>query len=86
MKIKVIATPGHTAGGACYLAEDCLFTGDTLFRGTVGRSDLPTSSPTALEASVKKLYALEGDYVVCAGHGEDSTLDTERKHNGVIRA
>ena len=86
MKIKVIATPGHTAGGACYLVEDCLFTGDTLFQGTVGRSDLPTSNPAALEASVKKLYALEGDYTVYAGHGKDTTLEHERKSNGAIRA
>ena len=69
MKIKVIATPGHTAGGACYLAGDALFTGDTLFYGTVGRTDLPTSSYSALQASVKKLYALDGDYTVYAGHG-----------------
>ncbi len=83
--IKTIATPGHTAGGACYLAGDCLFTGDTLFCGSVGRSDLPTGSGQELERSVKKLYALEGDYTVYAGHGKDTTLDYERKHNGVIR-
>ena len=86
MNIKVIATAGHTAGSACYLAENYLFTGDTLFEGCVGRCDLPTGNGAALEASVKRLYALEGDYIVCAGHGEDTTLDTERKHNGVIRA
>lgn len=86
MKIKVIATAGHTAGGACYLIENNLFTGDTLFEGSVGRSDLPTGSGLELSKSVKKLYALDGDYTVYAGHGEDTTLDYERKHNGVIRA
>lgn len=86
MKIQVIATAGHTAGSACYLVENCLFTGDTLFQGCVGRCDLPTGKFSALEASVKKLYALEGDYTVYAGHGEDTTLENERKHNGVIRA
>ena len=86
LKIKVISTPGHTAGGACYLAENYLFTGDTLFEGTVGRSDLPTGNYKALEVSVKKLYALEGDFTVCPGHGEDTTLEQERKFNGAIRA
>lgn len=86
IKIKVIATAGHTAGGACYLIENSLFTGDTLFEGSVGRSDLPTGSGTELTKSVKKLYALDGDYIVYAGHGEDTTLDRERKYNGAIRA
>lgn len=86
MKIKAIATPGHTAGGACYLVENNLFTGDTLFHGSVGRCDLPTGNAAQLEESVKKLYALEGDYTVYAGHGDDTTLDAERKYNGAIRA
>ncbi|MBD5636810.1 MAG: MBL fold metallo-hydrolase [Clostridia bacterium] len=86
IKIKVIAAAGHTAGGACYLIENSLFTGDTLFEGSVGRSDLPTGSGAELTKSVKRLYALDGDYTVYAGHGEDTTLDYERKYNGVIRA
>lgn len=85
MHIRVIATPGHTAGGACYAVGDRLFTGDTLFAGDVGRTDLPTGSGRELTASVRKLYALEGDYTVCPGHGEDSTLAYERKFNGYIR-
>ena len=85
IELKVIATPGHTAGGACYLAWDKLFTGDTLFRETVGRTDLPTGDASALQASVKKLYALSGDYIVFAGHGEETTLEHERKNNGCIR-
>jgi len=82
---KAIATPGHTAGGACYLAEDKLFTGDTLFDGSVGRTDLPTGDPSALIKSVKRLYALAGDYTLYAGHGGDGTLEEQRK-NGYIRA
>ncbi len=85
MKIQVIATPGHTAGGACYLIGNCLFTGDTLFQGSVGRCDLPTGNGAELERSVKKLYALEGDYTVYPGHGEDTTLEAERKYNAFIR-
>lgn len=86
MKFKVIATPGHTAGGACYLTESGLFTGDTLFEGSVGRCDLPTGNGAELERSVKKLYALAGDIAVYAGHGEDTTLAYERLYNGVIRS
>lgn len=86
IEIEVIATPGHTAGGACYLIDGKLFTGDTLFAGSVGRTDLPTGNASALAESVKRLYALAGDYPVFAGHGEDSTLEEERKHNGCIRA
>lgn len=86
MEIRAIATPGHTSGGACYLAERNLFSGDTLFAGSVGRCDLPTGSGTALERSVKKLYALAGDYTVYPGHGENTLLSYERQHNGYIRA
>ncbi len=83
--VAVIATPGHTAGGACFLIGNRLFTGDTLFQGSVGRCDLPTGNGADLERSVKKLYALEGDYTVYTGHGEDTTLETERKFNAFIR-
>lgn len=84
--LKVIATAGHTAGSCCFLSGDALFTGDTLFEGSVGRTDLPTGSGHALYQSVQKLYALAGDYVVYAGHGEETSLDYERKHNGYIKA
>lgn len=83
IRIKVIATPGHTAGCACYLVGDKLFTGDTLFAdGDVGRTDLPTGSGAALAKSLRKLFALEGDDIVYAGHGEETTLDCERKNHG----
>lgn len=83
---KVISTPGHTSGGVCYLAENCLFTGDTLFCESVGRCDLPTGSYSQLVTSVKKLYALLGDYAVYCGHEEDTTLSHERESNPFIRA
>ena len=85
LAVRVIATPGHTAGGASFLIGDRLYSGDTLFAGDIGRSDLPTGSGAQLVASVKKLYALEGDYTVCPGHGEDTTLEYERRHNGWVR-
>lgn len=85
LNIKVIATPGHTAGGTSYLIADSLFTGDTLFFESVGRCDLPTGSGAQLERSVKKLYALEGDFRVYPGHGEDTSLGHERVYNAFIR-
>lgn len=85
MRFHVLATPGHTAGSCCFVAGDTLFTGDTLFAGDVGRTDLPTGSGAALERSLQKLAALEGDYAVCAGHGEDSTLASERKYNEYLK-
>lgn len=85
MQFLVIATPGHTAGGACFCIGDHLFTGDTLFAGDIGRSDLPTGSGAQLTESVRKLYALQGDFTVCPGHGEDTTLEYERHNNGWVR-
>ena len=82
---RVIATPGHTQGSVCLLADDVIFSGDTLFQGSVGRTDLPGGDFRALEKSVKALYALEGDYTVYPGHGEKTALSFERKYNGVIR-
>lgn len=80
VRLRAIATPGHTAGSACYLAEGILFTGDTLFADGAGRTDLPTGSEAALRASLQRLYALDGDDILYTGHGEDSTLARERLH------
>ena len=82
---KVISTPGHTAGGVCYLAGGCLFTGDTLFRESVGRTDLPTGSWRSLYNSIKKLYVLPGDFTVYCGHDEDTTLSHERECNPFVK-
>ena len=85
MTFTVISSGGHTVGGVCYISDGKLFTGDTLFDGSVGRTDLPTGDPSALIKSVKRLYALAGDYTLYAGHGGDGTLEEQRK-NGYIRA
>lgn len=82
---KVVFTPGHTAGSVCYVAEDCVFSGDTLFRGSVGRCDLPTGDARELSSSVKKLYALKGDFKVYCGHGDETTLNYERLNNLYIK-
>lgn len=85
MKIKVIATPGHTAGGVCYVIGDNIFSGDTLFSGSVGRTDFTTGSFPELVKSIRKLYALDGDYDVYPGHGEKTTLNKERVSNPYVR-
>jgi glyoxylase-like metal-dependent hydrolase (beta-lactamase superfamily II) len=81
--IRAIATPGHTKGGMCYLVsfgtEQVLFSGDTLFAGSVGRYDFPTSSGTALFSSIRnKLLLLPEDLSVYPGHGEPTTIGTEK--------
>lgn len=79
--IKVIKTPGHTDGGVCYICDNCLFTGDTLFFCSCGRTDFPTGSSAKMLASLNRLATLEGDYTVYPGHDRQSTLDFERKNN-----
>lgn len=81
MKIKVMATPGHTAGSVCFIIDDCIFAGDTIFHRSVGRTDLYSGSPGQQAESLKKLAALGKNYRLFCGHGEDTDLDTERKMN-----
>ena len=83
--LKVLETPGHTFGSVCYVGSDVIFSGDTLFYKCVGRTDLPSSDYNSLVNSVKKLYALTGDYTVYPGHGKPTTINYERKNNLFIR-
>ncbi|MCH5301009.1 MAG: MBL fold metallo-hydrolase [Ruminococcus sp.] len=83
--IKYITTPGHTKGCGCYIIDDNLFCGDTLFCESHGRTDLPTGNENQMYKSLKKLKDLEGDFKVYPGHGPFSTLDHERKYNPVMR-
>ena len=84
IKIKVISTPGHTDGSVCFLCENMLFTGDTLFLESVGRTDFRTGDRNELVKSIKKLYALNGDFNVYPGHQEFTTLEHERKYNTFV--
>jgi glyoxylase-like metal-dependent hydrolase (beta-lactamase superfamily II) len=78
----VIHTPGHTPGGICLLGEGVLFTGDTLFNMSVGRSDFPGGSHRQLIGSIKdKLIPLDDDTKVYPGHGPASTIGAERRGN-----
>jgi len=80
-KIKVLETPGHSADSVCFLVDNCIFSGDTLFCRDYGRTDFYDSNHRDLIASIKKLFALQGDYIVHPGHEASTTLDAERKHN-----
>ncbi len=81
--IKVIATPGHTKGGVCYLLldEHMLFSGDTLFCGSIGRTDLYGGDYNTLLSSLKKLSLLPKETIVLPGHGEGSTIAIEKRTN-----
>ena len=86
LRLQVIHTPGHTPGGICLLCEDLLFTGDTLFRMSVGRSDLPGGDKEALLASLEnKLKPLDDELKVLPGHNSASVLGYEKEHNPFFR-
>jgi hydroxyacylglutathione hydrolase len=84
--LRAIHTPGHTRGGLCYLGDGFLITGDTLFAGSVGRTDLPDGSHAALIQSIRqKLLTLDDDLIIYPGHGGISTLGQERKSNPFLQ-
>jgi glyoxylase-like metal-dependent hydrolase (beta-lactamase superfamily II) len=83
--IKVIHTPGHTPGGVCYLAEDKLFSGDTLFLESIGRTDLPGGDFKTLQNSiVEKLFTLNDETIVYPGHDVKTTIRHEKRYNGEV--
>ncbi len=84
-EIEVIHTPGHTKGSVCYKLGDLLLTGDTLFKGTVGRTDFPGGSYSEIIESVEKLGAIKGDFKVYPGHESLTTLENERRNNPYMR-
>lgn len=83
MSFQCLETPGHTPGGVCYYFEEekVIFTGDTLFKGTCGRTDLPGGDGRVLAQSLKKLAALPNDVSVYPGHNESTTIGHEKKTN-----
>ena len=85
----VIPTPGHTPGGVClfFKSDELLLTGDTLFSGSVGRTDLPGGDSRALLESIKNnVYSLQGNLFFYPGHGPRGRLDHERKFNPFVRS
>lgn len=86
LKFKPIFTPGHTKGGTCYLVDDSLFTGDTLFKGTVGRTDLFGGNFDEISNSLNnKLMLLQDDIKVYPGHGPSTTIGIERNYNPYVK-
>ena len=81
LTIEVLHTPGHSKGSVTLKVGDVLFTGDTLFCGSCGRTDLRGGSYEEIMASLKRLGELEGDFHVCPGHDRTSTLERDRKYN-----
>jgi len=85
VKIKVIETPGHTPGGVCFLVDNVIFVGDSLFYGSIGRTDLPGGSTSELMSSLRtKLMVLDESLVVYSGHGPETTIGFEKSNNPYI--
>ena len=85
LTLKVLETPGHTHGSLCFLCENALFSGDTLFAGSCGRTDMPGGDWDTIRRSLKRLADLEEDYTVYPGHAESTTLARERLYNPYMR-
>ena len=85
LQVEVLHTPGHTPGSVTLRCRDALFTGDTLFAGTMGRTDLPGGNGEAITSSLKRLGDLEGDFRVFPGHSSFTTLEHERQSNPYLR-
>lgn len=85
LTFRVIPTPGHTPGSVCLVCGDVMFSGDTLFCGSCGRTDFPGSSPKDMMVSLCCLAVIDGDYNVYPGHDRSTTLDFERKSNPFMR-
>ena len=86
--LRFISTPGHTPGQGCFYDDQHIFVGDTLFAGSIGRTDFPMSDPSVMVESLRRLTKLPGHLVVHSGHGPDTTLERELKTNpflGYIR-
>lgn len=81
IKIKVIHTPGHTVGSVSFLIDDILFSGDTLFNMSIGRTDFPGGDFAVLKKSIDKLFDLNDDITVLSGHGEPTTILHEKQYN-----
>lgn len=88
IKIKVMHTPGHTSGGVCYITEDMIFCGDTLFMESIGRTDMPDGNMQTLQKSLEKIAEFKGEYKnyrIYPGHGSSTTLLDELDRNPYLR-
>ena len=85
-EITVMHTPGHSPGSVCYLYNDLMFSGDTLFYLSMGRTDLPGGSTKQLFASLRRIGQMPGEYVILPGHGDQTALSYEKRYNRYLRA
>ncbi len=85
LDIAVLHTPGHTPGSVCLLTEATIFSGDTLFQGSCGRTDLPGGDWATILQSLKRLAALEGNFWILPGHGGSTTLRDEKRYNPYMK-
>ena len=86
LSLKVIHTPGHTQGGISFYADGCVFVGDTLFAGSIGRTDFEGGHLETLLASIReKLFRLADDTRVLTGHGPETTIGSEKQYNPFAR-
>lgn len=85
LQFTVIPTPGHTPGSVCLICENILFSGDTLFCGSCGRTDLPGGNQGDMISSLRKIAALPGNYLVYPGHGSSTELSWERESNPYLK-
>lgn len=81
----VLNTPGHTPGSCCFIFDDLMFTGDTLFRGGIGRTDFTGGSVEDMQSTLARLSKLPGDFAVYPGHDESSSLSDEKLYNPYLR-
>lgn len=86
ISLKIILTPGHTSGSACFLSGDILFSGDTLFNSSIGRTDFPGGDFEQIANSIRrKLYTLDENTIVLSGHGDQTTIKQEKLSNMFVR-
>ena len=85
LSLQVLHTPGHTPGSVCLQCEDTIFSGDTLFMDSCGRTDFPGGDDGLMHKSLKRLAELAGDFKVLPGHGPATKLAEERKYNPYLR-
>ena len=85
MVFTVMETPGHTEGGVCYVCDNVIFSGDTLFKGSIGRTDFPSSSNSDMRKSLDRLCLLPDNMLVYPGHGPMTTIGEEKRSNMFLK-
>ena len=85
MVFTVMETPGHTEGGVCYVCDNVIFSGDTLFKGSIGRTDFPSSSNSDMRKSLDRLCLLPDSMLVYPGHGPKTTIGEEKRSNMFLK-